>query len=133
MLQPAIDKCASLEAGFTLIEVLCAATIAAFSIVSLYNGLATSLSATDRLDRHFGARILAESVLAEVASEPRWMPQSKHGISGQYNWQLDVLPAAGALGRIRPEGLALYDVTLAVAWAPKGHLEIKTVRLGASP
>ena len=133
MLHPAIDKCASSEAGFTLIEVLCSATIAAFSIVSLYSGLATSLSATDRLDRHLGARIVAESVLAEEASEPRWMPQSKHGTSGQYNWQLDVLPAAGALGRIRPEGLALYDVTLVVAWAPKGHLEIKTVRLGASP
>jgi prepilin-type N-terminal cleavage/methylation domain-containing protein len=133
MLQPTTDRCASFEAGFTLIEVLCSVTIAAFSIVSLYSGLATSLSATDRLDRHLGARIVAESVLAEVASGPRGMPQSKRGTAGQYNWQLDVIPAAAALGRIRPEGLALYDLTLVVAWAPRGHLEIKTIRLGASP
>jgi prepilin-type N-terminal cleavage/methylation domain-containing protein len=118
------------EAGFTLIEVLCAALIAALAITGLYAGLGTSLRATDRLDRHLGARIVAQSILAEVSNEPRRILRSKRGTAGKYTWELQVERATGTLANIRPPGFALYDLKLAVSWAPDGHIEIKAVRLG---
>ena len=46
MSQSSADRASTGEAGFTLIEVLCAASIAAFSIAALYSGLGTNLHAT---------------------------------------------------------------------------------------
>ncbi len=125
-----MDRTRTGEAGFTLIEVLCAASIAAFSIAGLYAGLGTSLNATDRLDRHLGARIVAQSVLAEISNEPRGMLRSKRGTAGNYIWELQVERASGTLANIRPPGFVLYDLKLAVSWAPNGYIEIKAVRLG---
>jgi prepilin-type N-terminal cleavage/methylation domain-containing protein len=130
MSQSAMNRNPTSEAGFTLIEVLCAAVIAAFAIIGLYTGLGTSLRATDRLERHLGARIVAGSVLAELANEPREVLQDKRGTSGRYAWQLHVERASGDLASIRPSGLALYDLNLVVAWAPEGRIEVNTVRLG---
>ena len=130
MSQSSADRASTGEAGFTLIEVLCAASIAAFSIAALYSGLGTSLHATDRLDRHLGARILAQSILAEVNQQPRGRPRSRHGSVGDYLWELHVERASGALASIRPQGLALYDLKLVVSWAPDGQIEVDAVRLG---
>jgi prepilin-type N-terminal cleavage/methylation domain-containing protein len=125
-----MDRMRTGEAGFTLIEVLCAASIAALAITGLYAGLGTSLRATDRLDRHLGARIVAQSILAEVSNEPRGILRSKRGTAGKYAWELQVERATGTLADIRPPGFVLYDLKLAVSWAPDGHIEIKAVRLG---
>lgn len=125
-----MDKTRSGEAGFTLIEVLCAASIAAFSIAGLYAGLNTSLRATDRLDRHLGARIVAQSVLAELSREPLGILQTRRGTAGGYVWNLQVERASGALASIRPPGFVLYDLKLAVSWAPNGRIEVNAVRLG---
>lgn len=125
-----MDRTHSGEAGFTLIEVLCAASIAAFSIAGLYAGLSASLRATDRLDRHLGARIVAQSVLAELSREPRGILQTRRGTAGSYVWNLQVERASGALANIRPPGFVLYDLKLAVSWAPNGRIEVSAVRLG---
>ncbi len=124
-----MDKHRDGENGFTLIEVLCAASIAAFAIAGLYASLTTSLRATDRLDGHMGARITARSVLAELDNEPRDILRNRHGTSGEYNWDLQVEPASGDLARISPPGFQLYDLKLTVFWAPQGHIEINSVRM----
>jgi prepilin-type N-terminal cleavage/methylation domain-containing protein len=124
-----MDRHQNGEAGFTLIEVLCAALIAAFSIAGLYAGLGSSVRATDRLDRHLGARIVAQSVLSELSHEPRAIPQSRQGTAGDYSWNLQVERASGGLANIRPPGFALYQLKLAVTWAPNGRIEVDAVRL----
>ena len=123
-------RTSSRESGFTLIEVLCAASIAAFSIVSLYAGLGTSLRATDRLDRHLGARIVARSVLAELSNGQRGTLRNTGGTVGEYAWELRATRASGALASIRSPGLVLYDLKLSVSWAPGGLIEVDAVRLG---
>ena len=125
-----MDRTRAREAGFTLIEVLCAASIAAFSIAGLYAGLNTSLHATDRLDRHLGARIVAQSVLVELSREPRGILQNRRGAAGGYVWNLQIKRASGELANIRPPGFVLYDLKLAVSWAPNGLIEVSAVRLG---
>ena len=120
--------CDRRQSGFTLVEVMCAIAIAAMALVFLLRGVTGSGTAAVSMEEHLGARILARSILDLESAGP---PQvgSRDGESGLYRWQLDVT-ADGATGSYAPRGWRFYRATVQVAWKPRGHLQLDTVRLG---
>ena len=117
------------QAGFTLVEVMCAVAIAAMALVFLFRGVVGSGTAAARMEEHLGARVLARSIIdIERAVEP---PEAgtRKGESSIYRWQLDVV-ADQAGGPAAPRGWKFYRVTVQVAWGRNGLLQLDTLRLG---
>ena len=53
------------EAGFSLVEVLCALAIAASAVVVLSGGATGALKTARALDMHKGARVILQSILSD--------------------------------------------------------------------
>ena len=118
---------AEAQAGFTLVEVLCAAAVAALSFGVLLQALGGSLGAARRLDDHTGARIVAASVLADARQMPGVDLGSTSGRNGRYRWVMTAARSGRDLAV--PPGWTLYRVTVEVTWPPRGSLELSTVKL----
>ena len=81
------------DTGFTLIEVLVALTILSLSLGVLFGIFSQGLARAQETERETGARMLAQSLLAETASSP---PQSFGETDGTTHgglaWQLKIAP-----------------------------------------
>lgn len=117
------------EAGFTLVEVLCASAIAALSLAMLLQGFGGSLGAVHRLEDHVGARIVAQSVLADARQAAGVALGSVSGTQGKYRWEVAGRPASGEFAALAPAGMRLYRLTVKVTWRPHGSLELASVKL----
>ncbi|MFN0193368.1 MAG: prepilin-type N-terminal cleavage/methylation domain-containing protein [Aestuariivirga sp.] len=113
------------EHGFSMVEVLCAMTIAAMALVVLLRGTQQSQSAASYLDSHLGARIIANTILQDEMAARGSDTSPREGDSGVYRWRLRVEPASVA--GLRP-GARLNRVTVTVTW-PKGSLSLDTLKL----
>jgi type II secretion system protein I len=111
--------------GFSLVEVLCAMTIAAMALVVLLRGTQQSQSAASYLDSHLGARIIANTILQDEMAARGTDVSPREGDSGIYRWRLRVEPAS--VGGLRA-GVKLNRVTVTVSW-PKGSLSLDTLKL----
>ncbi|MGQ0486250.1 MAG: prepilin-type N-terminal cleavage/methylation domain-containing protein [Hyphomicrobiales bacterium] len=118
------------QAGFTLVEVMCALAIAAMALVFLFRGMTGSQTAAHYLEQHLGARILAEAILDDQVRETVIVPGTHSGTSGIYRWEVTVEPAGSGVARLAPRGWRLYRLAVDLQWQPRGHFQLDVVKLG---
>ncbi len=118
------------QRGFSLVEVLCAMTIAALSLVALFRGLGQSQSAALYLEQHLGARILAQSILEDERMAPTTEIGKRQGDSGAYSWTMEInATSINGVGTL-PASHRLYRITTEIKWQPRGSLRLETLKLG---
>jgi prepilin-type N-terminal cleavage/methylation domain-containing protein len=118
------------EQGFSLVEVLTALAIAALAMVALYRAVLQSSTATAALENHYAATVLARSLLDDAAQAPVSGRFKRSGTQGKLSWTLTAGTAEPAAAALAPRGMALYDLSVTVTWAPRGKLELSTLALG---
>jgi prepilin-type N-terminal cleavage/methylation domain-containing protein len=117
------------QAGFSLVEVLCALVIAATSIVVLTGGVTGTLKSTRALDMQLGARIILQSILEDELASGATATVVREGDSGPYRWRLDIAPAVeGAAARL-PMSHRMYRLTASVSWGRGGSTSATVLKL----
>lgn len=101
------------EAGFSLVEVLCAVAIAASAIAVLTSGITGSLRGAAALDMRLGGRIVLQTILEDELAARGTAAAEREGNSGPYRWRLVVSPEKFA---DLPSPYRLYRVTASVNW-----------------
>lgn len=116
-------------AGFSLVEVMCAMAIAAMALVALFKGLGSSQIAANYMEAHLGARIIAQSIIADEHEAAGISLGTRRGDSGIYHWQLTVAPADISIsGSNIPVG-NLYRLSVTVNWLPRGSFALDTLKV----
>ena len=115
-------------AGFSLVEVMCAMAIAAMALVALFRGLGTSQVAANYLEAHLGARIIAQSIIADERGATDTVVGTRSGESGMYRWQLTVEPAEVSIAGSSTPIRRLYRVSANVQWEPRGSFALDTLK-----
>ncbi len=116
------------EAGFSLVEVLCAVAVAASAITVLTSGVGTSLKGARSLDQHLGARLILQSVLDDELATDATAPARREGDSGPYRWELDITPTAAPVQLAPP--YRMYRLTATVRWGRGGEISGSALKLG---
>ncbi|MFM8747888.1 MAG: prepilin-type N-terminal cleavage/methylation domain-containing protein [Aestuariivirga sp.] len=116
------------EAGFSLVEALCAVAIAASAIAVLTSGIGGSLKGAQSLDKHLGARILLQSILEDELASDTTAPALREGDSAGYRWRLEIAPADVVDGL--PAPYVTYRLTATAMWEPGGRLSAEALKLG---
>lgn len=121
--------------GFSLVEVLCALTIAALAMVGLLRSMGTSQLAAGRIESHLGARIILQSIIEDELSAVGTSPAHREGESGRYRWSIDIRPAPADVETLQlslPNGARLYRISAEVNWTPNGRIAADVVKLGGT-
>lgn len=128
----------SQSAGFTLIEVLVALTIALLALDMLYRITSTSLEGGETAERYSRALLIAETALQSVGLGEA--PQSgsfERRVAGIYDRDIVVRPRADLLGAGNPPPqIYPYEITARVFWhdgARTRSIALSTIRLGPPP
>jgi general secretion pathway protein I len=122
------------EAGFTLLETLVALVILSFALTALYNSTGTSARAIRASGAHMEARLLAETMLAEVASLRAPKPGTTSGSYKQFRWHTNIAPAVGDwVPPTKDTPFVPYHVTVTVEWPVGRRFVLQTVHLRARP
>lgn len=126
------------ERGFTLLEVLVAATIAALSLGVLLQGTVEARRAKGLATRYESATARARSHLAAVSNAGPVVAGDRQGDDGGgYRWRVRIVPLAAATPGGASPVPTLYGVTAAVSWrAERGGehvVQLETRRLGLAP
>lgn len=119
------------QAGFTLVEVLIAVTIAGFAMVALMRLMSTSLDGGEIATRATTALLIAESRLAAAGIESPLQPgRTNGGVADGYRWTMNVRPFDGlpddAAERVPVEA---FEVSISVHWAPDRDVSLTALRL----
>jgi general secretion pathway protein I len=119
------------EAGFTLLEVMVAFSIAALAIALLYNGATGGLNATATAAKSQEALSLARSHLAAIGKGEAIAPQETSGTDGDgYSWHLRIreigsrqmaLSDSDTANDTKPTNAILYDVQVRESWEVAGR------------
>ncbi len=117
------------QAGFSLVEVLCALAIAATSIVVLTGGVTGSLRSARALDLHLGARIILQSILEDELAAGETAPAVREGESGPYRWRLAIAPTLEGAAAKLPPSHRLYRLTASVSWGRGGSTSASVLKL----
>jgi general secretion pathway protein I len=118
------------SAGFTLLEALIAIVILALSLSALMQLYGTGLRGVARIDEHLRARLLAQSVMAELSHDRRLRPGSRQGRLDQFVWTLSVTRFDdGAPASQQPGPWALHRLALTVSWPQGRRIELQTLRM----
>jgi general secretion pathway protein I len=81
------------DTGFTLIEVLVALTVLSLSLGVLFGIFSQGLARTQETERETGARMLAQSLLAEnTASPPQSIGETDGMTDTGLGWRLKIAP-----------------------------------------
>lgn len=118
------------QAGFSLIEVICALAISAIALVALYRGLGNAQFVTNAMESHVAARIIAQSILDDEYHATNTAAGTRQGDSGIYQWQLTIEPARLPATDKLPNAFRLYRLTVEVSWPPRGRFQLDTLKLG---
>lgn len=119
--------------GFTLLEALIALVILVVALQALYQSFSSDLRASRIASQHEQARILAQSLLAEYASERIDKAGSCTGKFDKFSWRLSVNPAPEIHQAQTPNNRwLLYSVSVKVLWPPHRQLKLATFKLGGS-
>lgn len=117
--------------GFTLLEVLVAMAILAVAVTAVLQLFGQGLRLARASGEHLAATLLASQKLTEVAGGPL-VPETSHGIEGEYRWQATVRPAPDLRPVELPEGLRptgdLVQVAVRVEWGRGKVVELATLR-----
>jgi general secretion pathway protein I len=112
-------------AGFTLLEVLVALTIAALALVGLFRAGGDGLFAVDVASRTEEALERAQSHLAALGRDVALLQGDSEGVDGGgYRWSLRVMsvaswPVVATIGAPRSPAI-LFDVEVAISWPAHG-------------
>lgn len=132
------------ERGFTLLEVLVAAVIAALALGVLLQGALASLHSV-RVSGHYQEAVSrARSHLAALDASGVLTLGEHQGNDGRgFHWRLQVTPAASApiamgdaTAQSRGPRVVLYAVTVVVSWDSDGgtrSVRLDSERVGAAP
>ena len=115
------------NAGFSLVEVLCAVAIAASAIAALTNGIGGSLKGAAALDNRLGARIVLQSILEDELAAGNTAPDRREGDSGPYRWRLDITPEITSAKLTPP--FRMYRLTASVNWGKGASVSATTLKL----
>jgi general secretion pathway protein I len=124
------------NAGFTLLEVVVAATIAGLAFVGLFSAGSSGLFATDVAGRVEEAIDRAQSHLAAFGREGAVTPTDIEGDDGGgYHWRMRAWPLVSeqAAGAGNGPVFALYDVEVTISWQSGGRdrsVVLGTMRIG---
>ena len=119
----------SRQAGFSLVEVLCALAIAAAAIAVLSAGATAALRSARALDMHLGARIVLQSILADELAAATTAPDVREGDSGPYRWRLDIAVTRDGVNAPLPQPFRMYRLTAAVGWGEGGSVSASVLKL----
>jgi prepilin-type N-terminal cleavage/methylation domain-containing protein len=113
------------EAGFTLLEVVVAAAIAALALVALFQTGSAGLFTAGEATRVAEAVDRAQSHLAAIADAGTITPGEIAGDDGGgYHWRLSARPIASQQASTPGPGAAattLYDIRVTVSWGGRRH------------
>jgi general secretion pathway protein I len=129
-------------AGFTLLEVVVAFTIAAFALIVLFRGASGGLLAVHASVGYDEAIARARSHLAAIGRDLAHAPADATGDDGGgYRWHLAIRPRSSLTlpttltdnGPAPPPPFTLYDVTVDISWTLDGktrQVTLQTRRVG---
>src|SRR5262245_39530224 len=121
---------ASGAAGFTLLEALIAIVILALSLSALLQAYGTGLRGVAKIDDHLRARLLAQSVMAELSHDRRLRPGSVQGRQDKFVWTLSVTRFDdGETPAQQPNPWTLHRLALTVSWPEGRRIELQTLRM----
>ena len=117
-------------AGFTLLEALIAIVILALSLSALLQAYGSGLRGVAKIDDHLRARLLAQSVMAELSHDRRLRPGSVQGRQDQFVWTLSVTRFDdGEPPPQQPNPWTLHRLALTVTWPQGRRIELQTLRM----
>lgn len=117
------------DAGFSLLETVIALVILALSLAALFEAYSNGMRAIGAGNRHSEARLLAQSLLAEVDDSVSVGKQrgQKDGLA----WQLETKRATGDLAPGQDKAKwALFEVVATVRWSSGRRIIVRSLRLG---
>jgi general secretion pathway protein I len=118
------------SAGFTLLEALIAIVILALSLSALLSVYSTGLRGIAAIDSNLRARLLAQSVMAEVSYDRALRPGKLQGRSDEFAWALSITPFEEAEPTPRQAGpWAVHQLVLTVSWPHGRRIELQTLRM----
>jgi len=117
------------EAGFSLVEVLCALAIAASAVVVLSGGATDALKAALALEMRQGARVVLQSILSDELAAESTEPAVREGDSGPYRWRLEIRREAAAFAEALPSSVRMYRLTAIVIWGSGGTASATALKL----
>ena len=118
------------SAGFTLLEALIAIVILALSLSALLQLYSTGLRGIASIDDNLRARLLAQSVMAEISYDRRLRPGRLQGRLDQFAWTLSVAPFDdGEPAPQQPAQWTLHRLVLTVTWPQGRRIELQTLRM----
>ncbi len=102
------------QRGFTLLEVLVALVIAAFSLALMYNAVSSSLTGVRIAGHYAEALSRARSHLAAIGQDPAQLIGHHDGDDGGgFAWHLIVEPIPGERS---PNGVTVYGCAVTISW-----------------
>jgi general secretion pathway protein I len=117
------------SAGFTLLEALIAITILAVSLSALLSLYSTGLRGVSAIDGNMRARLLAQSVMAEMSHDRALRPGQSQGRSEEFTWTLTVAPyEEPAAGQLQGPW-TLHHLVVTVSWPRGRRIEMQTLRM----
>lgn len=126
------------EAGFTLIEVLVAFTIAAVLLLPLLQSFSAGVASASRTDAFTAATLVAESAIETVGPDAELVDGGGFDRQeGRYHIGASVRRYSG--NDISPQSLLIavpYEVVVTVSWQEAARMRsiaLRTLRLGPPP
>lgn len=131
--------------GFTLLEVLVAATIASLGFLVLFRSAPEALFSVRAAGRTEAAVALARSCLSVAALDPQRVAGVTEGNQDGFHWRTRVVraattsPGTGVVERFlhgRDASATLYDLDATVSWGARAHprrVRLTTQRLAFLP
>jgi prepilin-type N-terminal cleavage/methylation domain-containing protein len=117
--------------GFTLLEALIAIVVLALSLSVLMPSHSSGVRALAAVDEHLGARLLAQSLMAEWPQGRMVRSGTTQGSFNMFRWVQSVAPLEDVQPRgSQADGWVLYRVVLVVSWGKNRRIELQTLRLG---
>jgi general secretion pathway protein I len=117
------------KAGFTLLEALIAITVLALSLSALLSLYSTGLRGVAAIDGNMRARLLAQSVMAEMSHERASRPGKVQGRSDQFTWTLTVAPYDEPERGQQRSPWTLHHLVVTVSWPHGRQIELQTLRM----
>lgn len=121
------------NAGFTLLEILVAFTIATTALGLLFRIQASSTATVLLSEEYRAATVLAQTLIAEHSVTERRLSFTRAGSMDEYAWTLraEPYPGASAAGTEQRPPYRLRSLAAEVTWASRDrerHLSIRTVK-----
>lgn len=125
--------------GFSLLEVLIAFSILAFSLTILMQIFSTGVNSAVVAEEYTAAVQIAESLMAKTSLEAKLQPgQSTGEEGGKYHWEISISPFNFIADKFAIKSTGeLYKVNVFVAWGEKGdderEVRLTTLKLATKP